>query len=98
VALVTAIVSVLSDRRALGTAAMTGEISLRGRVLPVGGIKAKVMAAARAGVTTVLLPRRNEKDLIEVPREVLEKLEIVPIDSIDEALERALERVPASRA
>ncbi len=91
VALVTAIVSVLSNRRARGTAAMTGEISLRGKVLPVGGIKAKVMAAARAGVTTVLLPRRNEKDLIEVPQEVLEKLEIVSIDSIDEALERALE-------
>jgi ATP-dependent Lon protease len=98
VALVTAIVSVLSDRRARGTAAMTGEISLRGRVLPVGGIKAKVMAAARAGVTTVLLPRRNEKDLIEVPQEVLEKLEIVPIDSIDEALERALENASAASA
>jgi ATP-dependent Lon protease len=91
VALVTAIVSVLSDRRARGTAAMTGEISLRGKVLPVGGIKAKVMAAARAGVTTVLLPRRNEKDLIEVPQEVLEMLEIVSIDSINEALDRALE-------
>ncbi len=95
VALVTAIVSVLSSRRARGTAAMTGEISLRGRVLPVGGIKAKVLAAARAGVTTVLLPRRNEKDLIDVPEEVLEKLEIVPIDSIDEALEKALEQAPA---
>ena len=91
VALVTAIVSVLSDRRARGTAAMTGEISLRGKILPVGGIKAKVMAAARAGVTTVLLPRRNEKDLIEVPQEVLEMLEIISIDSIDEALETALE-------
>jgi ATP-dependent Lon protease len=96
VALVTAIVSVLSDRRARGTAAMTGEISLRGKVLPVGGIKAKVMAAARAGVTTVLLPRRNEKDLVEVPQEVLEKMEIVSIDSIDEALERALEGASAA--
>jgi ATP-dependent Lon protease len=98
VALVTAIVSILSNRRALGTAAMTGEISLRGRVLPVGGIKAKVLAAARAGVTTVLLPRRNQKDLIEVPQEVLEQLEIVPIDSIDEALERALENPIAAGA
>ncbi len=95
VALVTAIVSVLSNRRARGTAAMTGEISLRGKVLPVGGIKAKVMAAARAGVTTVLLPRRNEKDLVEVPQEVLEKLEIVPIDSIDDALGKALESAAA---
>ena len=77
---------------------MTGEISLRGRVLPVGGIKAKVLAAARAGVTTVLLPRRNEKDLIEVPEEVLEKLEIVSIDSIDEALEKALEQASAPAA
>jgi ATP-dependent Lon protease len=98
VALVTAIVSVLTDRRARGTAAMTGEISLRGRVLPVGGIKAKVLAAARAGVTTVLMPRRNEKDLIEVPREVLEKLDIVAIDSIDEVLDRALESAPAASA
>jgi ATP-dependent Lon protease len=98
VALVTAIVSVLSSRRARGTAAMTGEISLRGRVLPVGGIKAKVMAAARAGVTTVLLPRRNEKDLIEIPEEVLEKLEIICIDSIDEALEKALEPASAPAA
>jgi ATP-dependent Lon protease len=54
------------------------------------------MAAARAGVTTVLLPRRNEKDLVEVPQEVLEKLEIVSIDSIDEALERALEGASAA--
>ena len=75
---------------------MTGEISLRGKVLPVGGIKAKVMAAARAGVTTVLLPRRNEKDLVEVPQEVLEQLEIISIDSIDEALENALESAAAS--
>jgi ATP-dependent Lon protease len=77
---------------------MTGEISLRGRVLPVGGIKAKVLAAARAGVTTVLMPRRNEKDLIEVPQEVLEKLEIICIDSIDEVLDRALESAPAANA
>ena len=75
---------------------MTGEISLRGKVLPVGGIKAKVMAAARAGVTTVLLPRRNEKDLVEVPQEVLEKLEIVSIDSIDDALGKALESAAPS--
>ena len=74
---------------------MTGEISLRGKVLPVGGIKAKVMAASRAGVTTVLLPRRNEKDLVEVPPEVLESLEIVSIDNIDEALDRALEGAAA---
>ena len=92
VALVTAIVSALSGKRAHGHVAMTGEISLRGKVLPVGGIKQKLLAAQRAGVQTVLLPRRNTKDLVEVPAEVLEKLEVVPIDTIEEALARALER------
>jgi ATP-dependent Lon protease len=92
VALVTAIVSALSGRRAHGHVAMTGEISLRGKALPVGGIKQKLLAAQRAGVTTVLIPRRNTKDLVEVPTEVLEKLEVVPIDEIGEALARALER------
>jgi ATP-dependent Lon protease len=91
VTLATAIVSALSGRRARGTLAMTGEISLRGRVLPVGGIKEKVMAAARAGVRTVLIPRRNEKDLVDVPPEVLDELELIPIDTVEEALEAALE-------
>jgi ATP-dependent Lon protease len=92
VALATAIVSALSGRRAHGEVAMTGEISLRGRVLPVGGIKQKVMAAARAGVRRVLLPRRNAKDLVEVPAEVRDQLEIVLVDSLDEALAHALEQ------
>jgi ATP-dependent Lon protease len=70
---------------------MTGEISLRGRVLPVGGIKSKVLAASRAGVQTVLLPRRNEKDLVEIPEEIREKLEIRLVETIDEVLELALE-------
>jgi ATP-dependent Lon protease len=94
VALATAIVSVLSGRRARGDVAMTGEISLRGRVLPVGGIKDKVLAAARAGIRTVVLPRRNEKDLVDVPDEVRADLEIRLIDAIEEALEATLE--PAS--
>jgi ATP-dependent Lon protease len=71
VALVTAIVSTLSERCASGTVAMTGEISLRGRVLPVGGIKGKIFAAARAGIETIVMPRRNEKDLVEIPEDVL---------------------------
>jgi ATP-dependent Lon protease len=90
-ALATAIVSVLAGRRARGEVAMTGEISLRGRILPVGGIKQKLMAAARAGVQRVLLPRRNAKDLVEVPDEVREKLDVVLVDSVEEALEHALE-------
>jgi ATP-dependent Lon protease len=92
VALVTAIVSALSGKRAHGHVAMTGEISLRGRVLPVGGIKQKLLAAQRAGVQSVLIPRRNTKDLVEVPPEVLEKLEVIAIDEIQDALSRALER------
>ena len=86
VALVTAIVSAIADRRASGTVAMTGEISLRGRVLPVGGIKGKVFAAARAGIETVVMPRRNEKDLIEIPEDVRKQVEIRLVDTIDEAL------------
>ena len=90
VTLVTALVSTLLGRRAHGDVAMTGEISLRGRVLPVGGIKDKVLAAARAGVRTVLMPRRNEKDLVEIPDEVREKIDIQLVETIDEVLERAL--------
>jgi ATP-dependent Lon protease len=94
VALVTAIISALSDRRSQGTIAMTGEISLRGRVLPVGGIKGKVFAAARAGIETVVLPRRNEKDLAEIPEDVRALLDIHLVDTLDEALVHTL--TPAS--
>ena len=86
VALVTAIVSLLSDRSAKSRVAMTGEISLRGRVLPVGGIKGKLLAASRAGIESVVIPKRNEKDLEEVPEEVRESLGIHLVDTIDEAL------------
>jgi ATP-dependent Lon protease len=86
IALVTAIVSALASRCARGNVAMTGEISLRGRVLPVGGIKGKIFAAARAGIDTVVLPRRNEKDLLDVPEDVKQKLNIQLVDTINEAL------------
>jgi ATP-dependent Lon protease len=91
IALVAALVSVLTGRRVDGQTGMTGEISLRGKVLPVGGIKDKLLAATRAGVTTVILPRRNEKDLVEVPDEVREKLDLRPVDAIDDVLAIALE-------
>ena len=93
VALATAIVSVLSGRRARGDVAMTGEISLRGRVLPVGGIKDKVLAAARAGIKTVVIPQRNQKDLVDVPDEVKGELEIRLAESIEDVLAIALEPV-----
>ena len=91
VTLATALVSVLSGRRARGDVAMTGEISLRGLVLPVGGIKDKVLAAARAGIKTVILPRRNEKNLVDVPDEIRNQLEIRSVETIEEVLAIALE-------
>jgi ATP-dependent Lon protease len=94
VALATAILSALSGRRALGTAAMTGEISLRGRVLPVGGIKEKVLAASRAGIERIILPGRNRKDLIEVPEEVRDKLDFRFVEGVDDAIAAALEPAP----
>jgi ATP-dependent Lon protease len=66
--------------------AMTGEITLRGRVLPVGGIKEKVLAAKRAGITTVILPKRNEKDLVDVPEKAKEKLSFELVERVDEIL------------
>jgi ATP-dependent Lon protease len=98
IALATALVSVLSRRKARGHLAMTGEISLRGKVLPVGGIKDKVLGAARAGIETVLLPRRNEKDLVDVPAEVKEKLQIRLVDTVEQVLAEALEPTPMPSA
>ncbi len=82
--------SLFSGRPVRGDLGMTGEITLRGRVLPVGGIKMKVLAAHRAGLKTVILPRRNERDLDDLPDEVLKKIRFVPVDLIDEALGEAL--------
>jgi ATP-dependent Lon protease len=70
---------------------MTGEITLRGKVLPVGGIKEKVLAANRAGIKKVILPKRNEKDLVDVPAEVKKEMEFKFVDRIEEVLEAALE-------
>jgi ATP-dependent Lon protease len=70
---------------------MTGEITLRGKVLPVGGIKEKVLAARRAGIERVILPQRNEKDVDEIPAKLLQGLELTYVGTIDEALAHALE-------
>ena len=91
VALVTSLVSMFTGRHSSGHVAMTGEISLRGQVLPVGGIKGKIFAASRAGIQTVVLPRRNEKDLVDIPADVLENLTVHMVDRIEEALEITLE-------
>jgi ATP-dependent Lon protease len=90
VAMFMALASLLANRTVRHEVAMTGEISLRGLVLPVGGIKEKVLAAMRAGITTVLLPRRNQKDLIDVPQEARERLAFIWLDTVDDAVGNAL--------
>jgi len=90
VAMVTAIVSVLTGIPVRRDLAMTGEITLRGRVLAIGGLKEKLLAALRAGVKTVLIPEENEKDLADIPDNAKRSLEIVPVSSVDQVLERAL--------
>jgi ATP-dependent Lon protease len=97
VAMFTALVSLMTDRTVRSDTAMTGEISLRGLVLPVGGIKEKVIAAQRAGIKRVMLPARNKKDLEDIPEEVRQKLEFIWLERLDDAISSALEekRVPA---
>ena len=99
ITLTTALVSLLTGRRVRAGLAMTGEVSLSGRVLPVGGIKEKVLAAHRAGVRTLILPKRNEKNLLEdVPREVRDVMTIHLVESASEVVSLALEEIPAARA
>ncbi|MFH1130074.1 MAG: endopeptidase La [Pseudomonadota bacterium] len=95
--IVTALVSLLSRRCCHDNLAMTGEISLRGTVMPVGGIKEKVLAAHRAGLRLVLLPEKNKKDLVDVPQDVQEEMELVFVDTIQQVLDIALEPVPKPR-
>ncbi len=90
IGMVTSIVSTLSGVAVRKDVAMTGEVTLRGRVLPIGGLKEKLLAALRGGITTVLIPEENCKDLAEIPANVLEGLEIVPVSHVDEVLARAL--------
>jgi ATP-dependent Lon protease len=90
-AMTTALVSLLSERPVKHTVGMTGEVTLQGRVLPIGGLKQKVLAAHAAGLTEVILPERNRGDLEEVPDEVREQMAFHPVMSIDEVIERALE-------
>src|SRR5918999_5432960 len=104
VTMATAMASLLTGKPARRDLAMTGEITLRGRVLPIGGLKSKLLAAHLAGVNTVLIPMRNEKDLVDVPEDVRQQLRIVPVETMDQVLEEALidharpaERIKAER-
>jgi ATP-dependent Lon protease len=94
VAMAVTIVSVLTGIPVRKDVAMTGEITLRGRILPIGGLKGKLLAALRGGVKKVLIPIDNEKDLAEIPNNVKKGLEIIPVSTVDEALKKALSRVP----
>jgi ATP-dependent Lon protease len=93
-AMTTAIVSALTGIPVRADVAMTGEITLRGEVLVIGGLKEKLLAAHRGGIKTVLIPEENVKDLVEIPDNIKNKLEIVPVKWIDQVLELALERMP----
>ncbi len=92
IAMTTAIVSLLTGNPVSREIAMTGEVTLRGRVLPIGGLKEKLLAAKRGGIRTVLIPAENEKDLTEIPETVLSGLTIVPVSDVNEVLARALTR------
>lgn len=93
----TALVSSLTGIPVLANVAMTGEITLRGEVLPIGGLKEKLLAALRGGITTVIIPHENEKDLIEMPANIKQNLEIIPVRWIDEVLAIALKKIPGPK-
>ena len=88
--MVTSIISAITEIAVNKNVAMTGEITLRGLVLPIGGLKEKLLAAHRAGIKTVLIPIENKKDLVEVPKTILESMDIIPIKNVDEVLKVAL--------
>ena len=94
VAMVTSIVSALTEIKVKKSVGMTGEITLRGRVLPIGGLKEKLLAAKRGGIKTVLIPVDNKKDLIDIPDNIKNKLKIIPVSSIDDVISNALVDIP----
>jgi ATP-dependent Lon protease len=90
ITMATALVSALTRLPVRKDVAMTGEITLRGKVLPIGGLKEKILAAIRAGVKTVIIPSQNEKDLVDIPKAIMKKVKIIPLREIDEVLRLAL--------
>jgi ATP-dependent Lon protease len=94
VAMTTALVSVIARIPVRKDVAMTGEVTLRGKVLPIGGLKEKILAAVRSEMKTVIIPFQNKKDLEDIPSEILKKVKIVPVHQVDEVLKLALEKYP----
>jgi len=97
VAMFTALASLFTNTPVRSDVAMTGEITLRGMVLPIGGLKEKSLAAMRAGISTVLIPKLNEKDLVEIPEEAKQKLKFIPVENVDEVLANALDRTSSGQ-
>jgi ATP-dependent Lon protease len=98
IAMCTSLVSILTDIPVRHDIAMTGEITLRGEVLPIGGLKEKLLAAHRGGIKTVLIPEQNRKDLADIPADILEVLDVKPVKWVDEVLEIALVSSPYKAA
>jgi ATP-dependent Lon protease len=98
VVMCTSLVSALTDIPVKSEVAMTGEITLRGEVLPIGGLKEKLLAAHRGGIETVLIPHENEKDLAEIPKNIKDKLNILPVKWIDQVFEHALQHMPVPKS
>ncbi|GJQ27702.1 MAG: hypothetical protein HBSAPP02_27340 [Phycisphaerae bacterium] len=96
IAMYAALVSLLTARACRSDVAMTGEFTLRGLVLPIGGLKSKVLAAHRAGIRMILIPKRNEKDLVDVPADIRRQLSFKPVENVEQALAAALDRRPGS--
>jgi ATP-dependent Lon protease len=90
VTIATALASLLTGRPARHDIAMTGEITLRGKVLAIGGVKEKVLGARRAGINTIIMPKRNEKDLEDIPERVRQEMQFIFVETIDDVLEHAL--------
>jgi len=90
IAMATALISALTNKKVRNDVAMTGEITLRGRVLPIGGLKEKALGAMRAGIQTIIMPEKNKKDLSEIPRHLKRKLKFVPVKQMDEVLSQTI--------
>ncbi|MDP3789182.1 MAG: S16 family serine protease, partial [Candidatus Omnitrophota bacterium] len=90
ITMATALVSSFTKRPVKRGIAMTGEITLRGKVLPVGGLKAKLLAAHRAGIKSIIFPKDNKKDIIDIPNNIIRKMKLIPVENMDEVLKVAL--------
>ena len=90
----TALYSAITNKKTIPKLAMTGEVTLRGRVLPIGGLKEKALAALRAGITTIIIPELNEKDLIEIPKDIRKKMQFFPVKNMDAVVKIAFDQVP----